>query len=136
MPAHYAAGRYSVAKATIIHMTRVAAVEPGESGGRVNSVSASVVLTGIFGKGAGLDPAVADRTAGGLAAVFPDIMGDYQPVRRPGTTDDVASAVTWLARDASSLVNGRNLAVDGGGHILVSRAEEARLAALLSPAKD
>ncbi|NMO57363.1 SDR family oxidoreductase [Actinoplanes sp. TBRC 11911] len=131
---------YSAAKAGVLQLTRSAAVELGESGVRVNSVTAGVVLTGIFGKGAGLDPAVADRTASGLAAVFPAMMGHYQPVQRPIMPTDVAEAVTWLASDASSLVNGHSLVVDGGvaagRPISVSRGERAQLTSLLSPNKE
>ncbi|GAA2513881.1 SDR family NAD(P)-dependent oxidoreductase [Winogradskya humida] len=123
---------YSAAKAAIIHLTRCAAIELGESGVRVNSIAPSVVLTGIFGKGAGLDPAVADRTADGLAGAFPLMMGDYQAVRRPVSTEDVAQAALWLAGDAAGIVNGVNLAVDGGVSagrpVSVSRAERVRLA--------
>jgi NAD(P)-dependent dehydrogenase (short-subunit alcohol dehydrogenase family) len=57
---------YSTAKAAVIHLTRSAAVELGESGIMVNSISPGPILTGIFAKGAGIDPAEADRGASGL----------------------------------------------------------------------
>ena len=41
---------YSTAKAAAIHLTRCAAVELGEDGIRVKSVSPRPVVTGIFGK--------------------------------------------------------------------------------------
>jgi NAD(P)-dependent dehydrogenase (short-subunit alcohol dehydrogenase family) len=78
---------YSTAKAAILHFTRCAAVELGESGIRVNSISPGVVLTGVC---------------------------DYQPIRRTGTTDDVAAAALWLAGEATGLVNGHDLALDDG----------------------
>ena len=55
-------------------------IELGESGIRVNSVSAGPIPTGIFGKSAGMNPADADRTAG-CWAVRPL---DRLAVRRPG----------------------------------------------------
>ena len=36
------------------------------------------------------------------------------PVARPGTADEVASAVLWLASDAASFVTGAHLDVNGG----------------------
>src|SRR5215472_5517474 len=46
---------YSVAKAAAIHLTCCAAVELGEKGIRINTISPGPVATGIFGKAAGLD---------------------------------------------------------------------------------
>jgi NAD(P)-dependent dehydrogenase (short-subunit alcohol dehydrogenase family) len=105
---------YSAAKAAILQLTRSAAVELGEHGIRVNSISPGPVLTGIFAKGAGLDPGEADRRAADLEPLFVAALERYQPIRRAGTPQDVAAAVLWLASDASSFVNGHNLIVDGG----------------------
>jgi 3-oxoacyl-[acyl-carrier protein] reductase len=40
--------------------------------------------------------------------------GENTPVGRPGTPDEVAAAVVFLADPASSYVNGHSLVVDGG----------------------
>jgi NAD(P)-dependent dehydrogenase (short-subunit alcohol dehydrogenase family) len=105
---------YSSAKAAVIHLSRCAAVELGEHGIRVNSISPGPILTGIFGKGAGMDPAEADRTASALEPAFLDALEKHQPIRRAGVTDYVAQAALWLASDASSFVTGQDVAVDGG----------------------
>jgi NAD(P)-dependent dehydrogenase (short-subunit alcohol dehydrogenase family) len=105
---------YSSAKAAVIHLSRCAAVELGEHGIRVNSISPGPILTGIFGKGAGMDPAEADRTASALEPAFLDALEKHQPIRRVGVTDYVARAALWLASDASSFVTGQDVAVDGG----------------------
>jgi NAD(P)-dependent dehydrogenase (short-subunit alcohol dehydrogenase family) len=105
---------YSAAKAAVIHLSRGAAVELGERGIRVNSISPGPILTGIFAKGAGMDPAAADRTAAELADAFTEALANYQPIHRAGTPDDVARAALWLASDASAFVNGHDLVVDGG----------------------
>jgi NAD(P)-dependent dehydrogenase (short-subunit alcohol dehydrogenase family) len=105
---------YSAAKAAVIHLTRGVAAELGEHGVRVNSISPGPILTGIFAKGAGVDPAEADRTAGDLEPVFTARLEMYQPIRRAGRPDDIAHAALWLASDASSFVTGQNLVVDGG----------------------
>jgi NAD(P)-dependent dehydrogenase (short-subunit alcohol dehydrogenase family) len=124
---------YSTAKAAVIHLTRCAAIELGRHGIRVNSVSPGPIPTGIFGKAAGMDPTVADRTAAQLAPAFEEVLSSYQSIRRAGTPDDVAQALLWLASDASSFVNGQDIAVDGGitagRQISVSVDERKRLGA-------
>jgi NAD(P)-dependent dehydrogenase (short-subunit alcohol dehydrogenase family) len=105
---------YAAAKASIIHMTRCAAVELGEHNVRVNSISPGPILTGIFGKAAGMDPRPADRRAADLEPVFRARLADWQPLRRAGTTDDIAPVAVWLASDGARFVTGQDLAVDGG----------------------
>ena len=106
----YASQTYSAAKAAVIHLTRCVAAELGEKGIRVNSISPGAILTGIFGKVAGLPTEVADAHLGPLAARF----AKNQPVPRAGLPDDIAGAAVYLASDASTFVNGHDLVVDGG----------------------
>jgi len=117
---------YSAAKAAIIQLTRCVAAELGEHGVRVNSVSPGPILTGIFGKGAGLEPVQADQDAARLEPVFTARLEAYQPIRRAGVPADVAAAVLWLASDASSFITGQDLAIDGG--ILAGRPPAASAA--------
>jgi NAD(P)-dependent dehydrogenase (short-subunit alcohol dehydrogenase family) len=105
---------YSAAKAAVIHVTRCAAVELGESRVRVNSISPGPILTGIFAKAAGVDPTEADRRAGELEQLFDNLVRPWQPIPRMGVADDVAQAAVWLASDASCFVNGHDLVIDGG----------------------
>jgi NAD(P)-dependent dehydrogenase (short-subunit alcohol dehydrogenase family) len=80
-----------------------------------------------------MGPAAADRTAAQLAPAFEEVLSSYQSIRRAGTPDDVAQAMLWLASDASSFVNGQDIAVDGGitagRPISVSVDERKRLGA-------
>jgi NAD(P)-dependent dehydrogenase (short-subunit alcohol dehydrogenase family) len=105
---------YSVAKAASIHLTHCAAVELGERGIRVNSLSPGPIVTGIFGKGAGLPPDDADDNLQHAEAAIAAVLPRWQPLPYVGHADDIAQAALFLASDASRLVTGHNLVVDGG----------------------
>src|SRR5262249_35135362 len=98
------------------HLTRCVAVEVGEKGIRVNSISPGPIATGIFGKSGGLDPEVADDTTIDLAraAIADTVLHKYQPLPYVGSVDDIAEAALFLASDASRLISGVDLVVDGG----------------------
>src|ERR1700694_5058319 len=52
---------YSAAKAAVVHATRRVGAELGESNIRVNSISPGAIVTGVFAKGIGIDPNIADQ---------------------------------------------------------------------------
>ena len=101
---------YVTAKAAVLHLTHSVAAELGEDNVRVNSISPGAIVTGIFGKGAGLDHDVADREL----AVLAGRLAKAQPIPRAGVPDDIARAALFLASDASSFINGADIVVDGG----------------------
>ena len=105
---------YSVAKAAAIHLTHCAAMELGEKGIRVNTISPGPIATGIFGKGQGLAPDEADAHAQLAEAAIASVLPRWQALGRVGQPDDIAEAALFLASDASRLVSGHNLIVDGG----------------------
>jgi NAD(P)-dependent dehydrogenase (short-subunit alcohol dehydrogenase family) len=98
LPEHYA---YCASKAGLIMATKVLALELGPSGVRANAVCPTVILTEmgqqVWGEAA--------KAAPMLARI---------PIGRFGVPADVADAVVWLASDASSMVNGAELPLDGG----------------------
>ena len=100
---------YGAAKAAVIHLTKCVAMELGEAGIRVNSISPGVIATGIFGKALGLSVEAAEKT--------PDVMREVyktaQPIPRAGLPEDIAQAAVFLASDESSFINGHDLVVDG-----------------------
>lgn len=108
--AGYSSVVYSAAKAAVIHITKVVAMELGESNVRVNSISPGGIATGIFGKAAGLPPDQAEKTA----AVMEQALVGMQPIRRAGIVDDIAHAAVFLASDEATFINGHDLVVDGG----------------------
>jgi NAD(P)-dependent dehydrogenase (short-subunit alcohol dehydrogenase family) len=101
---------YGAAKAAVIHLTKCVAMELGESGIRVNSISPGVIATGIFGKALGLSVEAAEKTP----AVMAELARTAQPIQRAGLPEDIAYAAVFLASDESSFVNGNDLVVDGG----------------------
>ena len=101
---------YGAAKAAVIHLTRCVAMELGERGVRVNSISPGAIATGIFGKVAGLPDDAAEKTA----EVMQQIFTGMQPLPGPGLPEDIAQAAVWLASDDSRFINGHDLVVDGG----------------------
>ncbi len=101
---------YSAAKGAVSALTRSAAAELGEKGIRVNCISPGAIVTGIFGKNAGLEGPKADKVAGLVKQTFASI----QPIPRAGMPDDIAQAAVFFASDASSFVNGQDIVIDGG----------------------
>lgn len=107
---------YSASKGAVSALTRSAAAELGETGVRVNSISPGAIVTGIFGKNAGLEGAKADRVAGVVKEAFARL----QPIPRAGMPDDIAQAAVFLASDGSGFINGQDIVIDGG-HTAVTR---------------
>jgi NAD(P)-dependent dehydrogenase (short-subunit alcohol dehydrogenase family) len=112
--AGWAAHSYCASKGAVTQLTRSVASELGESGIRVNSISPGGVVTGIFGKNAGVDGSKADQ----ILDVVRDLFATLQPIRRAGMTDDIARAAVFLASDWSGYINGHDLVVDGGNTIV------------------
>jgi NAD(P)-dependent dehydrogenase (short-subunit alcohol dehydrogenase family) len=101
---------YGAAKAAVIHFTKCVAMELGESGIRVNSISPGAIATGIFGKALGLSAGAADATAAMVEQAFKTA----QPIQRAGLPEDIAQAAVFLASDESGFINGHDLVIDGG----------------------
>jgi NAD(P)-dependent dehydrogenase (short-subunit alcohol dehydrogenase family) len=107
---------YSASKGAVSALTRSAAAELGEKGIRVNSISPGAIVTGIFGKNAGLEGSKADKVAGVVKEAFAKI----QPIPRAGMPEDIAQAAVFLASDGSGFINGQDIVIDGG-HTAVTR---------------
>jgi NAD(P)-dependent dehydrogenase (short-subunit alcohol dehydrogenase family) len=105
---------YSAAKAAAIHLTRCAAIELGEKGIRVNSLSPGMIATGAFGKYMGMQSDEADDHPEYAEAAIGSVLPRWQPLPCVGRVDDIAQAALFLASDASRFVTGHNLVVDGG----------------------
>jgi 3-oxoacyl-[acyl-carrier protein] reductase len=89
---------YGAAKAGVEGLMRTLAFETGGHGITVNSVAPGWIET---------------------ASSPPEeiVAGQHTPVGRPGTPDEVAAAIAFLASRQSSYVTGHSLVVDGGNVI-------------------
>jgi NAD(P)-dependent dehydrogenase (short-subunit alcohol dehydrogenase family) len=122
---------YSASKGAVQALTRSAAAELGEKAVRVNCISPGAIVTGIFGKNAGLEGSKADQVTGVVKERFATI----QPIPRAGLPGDIAQAAVFLASDASGFVNGQDIVIDGGmtsvargwSATVAGRAETAKL---------
>jgi 3-oxoacyl-[acyl-carrier protein] reductase len=94
---------YTAAKAGVVNFTRSHALEVGQYGIRVNGVAPGSILTegtrSMF-----YSPENKQR----------DSMLSHIPLGAPGSTEDIAAAVLFLASDDAKYVTGHILVVDGG----------------------
>jgi NAD(P)-dependent dehydrogenase (short-subunit alcohol dehydrogenase family) len=92
---------YNASKAGVHHLTKSLAAEWGARGVRVNAVAPTYINTPLnsFVKS---KPAMYEAWIGGT------------PMARLGEVEEIASAVLFLACDASSLMTGSIVVVDGG----------------------
>lgn len=92
-------GGYAAAKWGVRGLTKVAAIEVGRDGIRVNSVHPGIIQTNMTARlGVSTEP-------GGLPNA---------PVGRAGFPSEVANLAAFLLSDAASYINGAELTVDGG----------------------
>lgn len=92
---------YGATKGAISALTRGLAVEYAPFGIRVNVLAPGFIET-----------ALTERVL--RIEAFSKALIDQTPLRRFGTSEDVANAVLFFASDESSFITGAELAVDGG----------------------
>lgn len=114
---------YSSAKAAIINLTRVAAVELAPALIRVNVICPGGVLTPMLAQGD------EEGTREWLASL--------QPWPEAAVPEDIASVVEFLASDDSRIITGETVVIDGGlmaGGARLSEKIRARIQAKLAAA--
>ena len=99
-------GIYGAAKAAVIRLSEVMAIDLAPSGIRVNTLSPGIIDT----------PAVAPILGAGTDA-HSELRRWHEEqllVRRIGSPEDVVNAALFLLSDEAAYVTGQNLVVDGG----------------------
>jgi NAD(P)-dependent dehydrogenase (short-subunit alcohol dehydrogenase family) len=90
---------YSSAKAAVIQLTRLAAVELAPRGIRVNSVSPGVINTTLASYG---------------QRPLEEALAGIQPWREVGQPEHIARAIAFLVSDDARFITGQDVIVDGG----------------------
>lgn len=103
---------YSAAKAGLIHLTRLIAVEYGKYGIRANAVAPGTVRTQAWEARAAANPQVFEEAK------------RWYALRRIATAEDIANAVFFLSSDQAAAITGVCLPVDCG--LTAGQAELAR----------
>ncbi|HZR22979.1 MAG TPA: SDR family oxidoreductase [Vicinamibacterales bacterium] len=105
---------YSTAKAAVSHVTRLAGIELGPHGIRVNAISPGAIATPIFWGGSEKARTRSNDANQSTMAKLEASLARATPLPRSGFPDDIASAAVYLASDDASFVNCHDLVVDGG----------------------
>lgn len=95
----FAGTAYSTSKAALAALTREMAADFGRVGVRVNAIAPGEIDTSILSPGT------------------EKIVEEQIPMRRLGTTDEVAKIIYVLCTDTSSYVNGAEIHINGGQHV-------------------
>ncbi|RNA22147.1 3-oxoacyl-[acyl-carrier- ] reductase -like [Brachionus plicatilis] len=103
---------YCMSKAALDQFTKCVALEVADKGVRVNSVNPGVIITNIH-KRAGHDEEQYKQ--------FLEHCKNTHALGRPGTANEVANTIAFLASDNASFITGELVHVDGGRHAMTPR---------------
>ncbi|UOO89635.1 SDR family oxidoreductase [Vitreoscilla massiliensis] len=95
----FAGVAYAASKAGLAALTRELAHEYGSLGVRVNAIAPGEISTDILSPGT------------------EKIVNDLVPMKRLGTTLEVARTIRFLCSDESSYINGAEIHINGGQHV-------------------
>ncbi len=94
---------YAVSKAGVAHLTHCLAIDYAKDNIRANCVCPGLVDT----------PMTSHLNAPGREAIRESLLNAH-PMRRPGTLNEIAETIFFLASDAASYITGQAIGVDGG----------------------
>ncbi len=106
----YSPTAYAVAKAGVLHLTKMAAADLAQFGIRVNAIQPGFINTNIFTASLEIPDEHKMMAKGAIA----QMSSNAQPVKRGGQPRDIAEACAYLASEAAGFVTGTSLIVDGG----------------------
>ncbi|MEU5397835.1 SDR family NAD(P)-dependent oxidoreductase [Streptomyces sp. NPDC005963] len=102
---------YIASKHAVVGLTQKVAAEVAAHGVRVNAVAPGWIPTRLF------ETSASALRADARSADVPDEPSPVQgaiPLQRPGTVDEVADGIVFLADDRSRYITGTVLPIDGG----------------------
>lgn len=108
--AGYSPTAYAVAKAGVLHLSKMAANDLAQYGIRVNAICPGFINTNIFTESLAVPEAKKDEAKAIIAAMS----AQAQPVARGGQPEDIANMVAFLASDEAGFITGAEMVVDGG----------------------
>ncbi|KAJ1125997.1 hypothetical protein NDU88_004410 [Pleurodeles waltl] len=103
---------YCMSKSAVDQLTRCTALELASKQVRVNAVCPGVIVTNVHRR-AGLTEEQYTK--------FLEKTKETHALGRPGTAEEVAQTIAFLASDAASNITGVTLPVDGGRHAMCPR---------------
>lgn len=103
---------YCVSKAALDQLTRCAALELAPRHIRVNAVNPGVVISNLHRRGG-----MSEENYRG----FIERARETHPLGRPGTPEEIADLIHFLASDAASWITGETISIDGGRHLTCAR---------------
>lgn len=105
---------YSAAKAAVTQLTKMAGVELGPFGIRVNCISPGAVATPIFYGGSEVARTLDDESNARKMAKLTRNLANATALKQAGLPRDVALAALYLASDDGRFISCHDLVVDGG----------------------
>ena len=108
--AGYSPTAYAVAKAGVLHLSKMAANDLAQYGIRVNAICPGFINTNIFTESL----AVPEDKKAEAKAIIAAMSAQAQPVARGGQPEDIAAMVAFLASDDAGFITGAEMVVDGG----------------------
>lgn len=96
---------YDASKGAVANLTRSMAIDYAPYNIRVNAINPGSIDTPLYRSTANI--------VGGLDVLTLGTK-DVYPLGRPGTIDEVAGCVLFLASDVAGFITGHNLVIDGG----------------------
>ena len=103
---------YCVSKAALDQLTRCAALELAPKKIRVNAVNPGVVVSNLHRRGG--------MTEENYRA-FIDRSHETHPLGRPGTPEEIADLIYFLASESAGWITGETISIDGGRHLTCAR---------------
>jgi meso-butanediol dehydrogenase/(S,S)-butanediol dehydrogenase/diacetyl reductase len=111
---------YCTAKAGLIMLTQCIALDYGPLGVRANCICPGWVRTPMAD---GEMDELGELKGTDREGAY-DLVSSRVPLRRPGSPDEIAAAVAWLASEEAGFTTGAVIAIDGGNSIVDSSATE------------